>query len=47
MRVKHDILDISLFITFYDYDFAMLWDIEGDILKERRRQLENAWKKFW
>ena len=33
MRVKHDILDISLFIAFYDYNPAIPWDVEGDASK--------------
>ena len=30
MKVRHDILDIFLFIAFYGYDPAMSWDVEGD-----------------
>ncbi len=33
MRVKYDILGVSPFIVFYDYNFAMSWDVEGDVFK--------------
>ncbi len=33
MRVKHDILDVFLFIGFYSYNPAMSWDVEGDVSK--------------
>ncbi len=34
MRVRHDILDISLFIIFYSYDLAMPWNIENNVSKK-------------
>ncbi len=33
MRVRYDTLDISFFIVFHGYDFAMSWDVEGDASK--------------
>ncbi len=33
MRVRYDILGVSLFMALYDYDPAMLWDVEGDVFK--------------
>src|SRR6266498_4075459 len=33
MRVRHDILGVSLFIALHDYNPAMSWDVEGDAPK--------------
>ncbi len=33
MRVRYDILDVSLFVIFYSYDPTMPWDVEGDAPK--------------
>ena len=33
MRVRHDILNISPFITLYDYDPTMFWDVENNAPK--------------
>ncbi len=35
MRVRHDILSISLFIILYNYNPAMSWDVEGDVPKRK------------
>ncbi len=33
MRLKYDILDISPFIIFHNYDPAIPWDVENDASK--------------
>ena len=33
IRVRHDILGVSLFITLHGYDPTIPWDIEGDAPK--------------
>ncbi len=33
MRIRYNILNISLFIVLHSYDFIIPWDIEGDVSK--------------
>ena len=33
MRVRHDILGVSLFMALYGYDLVMSWDVEDDAPK--------------
>ncbi len=33
MRVRYDILDVSLFMALYSYDPAIPWDVEDDVSK--------------
>ncbi len=46
MKVRHDILDISLFIIFHDYDPAMSWDVERDAPKRETPTAKERVKKF-
>jgi len=35
IKIKHDILNISPFITLHGYNSAIFWDVENDIFKRK------------
>ncbi len=46
MRVRHNILNISLFMALHSYDPAMLWDVKNDIFKRETPAIRERVKEI-